>query len=66
MAKRRRITWLRLKSIQRKCNVNGIPVSMLKKQRGCEVYTRDEITRFRDLGQAFDYLVELLKEAQEE
>lgn len=62
---RRRISWLKLESVSRKCNLNDIPNVLTRKNRGVEVDTANEHREFHNIHAAYDYLVALLKEVSE-
>lgn len=63
---RRRITWLRLEHMSKKCNLNGVMNMIERRKRGALVDTANEHKIFHDLHEAYDYLAQLLKEEQEE
>lgn len=64
---RRRISYLMLESVVRKCNLTGdLMVVITRKNRGVEVDTANEHREFHNIHAAYDYLVSLLKEVQTE
>ena len=52
--------------MSKKCNLNGVMNMIERRKRGARVDTANEHKLFHDLHGAYDYLEQLLKEAQEE